>query len=413
MKNKIIISVLTVILVCMSVIFGYKIYQKEKEYKNNIQKRNEERDILNQIIDNYNEYVVTKSDVNLYYLNNDNNNYEKIGQVSKDITLHLEFLDSLSLDNKYFKLKDSDYYVSYQDVSRGEQEDTPNTNYKHYVPFDTDIVTNNPTNFYKDGKIVYSINNSFTLPIIINDTSYYYVEFNNELLAIKKDDVSKTVENKKNIEIATGIGVLNYHFFYQYQWEGCNETICLDVNRFEEQLKYLKDNNFYTASMEDMSLWMDKKIRLPKKTAVITVDDGALGTDTHLPRLLEKYDLHGTLFLITAWWGKEKYVSPNLEIQSHGNNIHNYLGEALYKTKAELLDDFSKSINALDGEKTAFCYPFYSHNETVRSAVRESGFKIAFAGGNVKATQNNDRYQINRYVIFDTTSLEQFKLMVN
>ena len=123
--------------------------------------------------------------------------------------------------------------------------------------------------------------------------------------------------------------------------------------------------------MKDMSLWMQKKIQLPKKTAVITIDDGAMGTDTHLIELLEKYDLHGTLFLITAWWPKEKYVSDNLEIQSHGNDIHNFQGEALYKTKQQLLTDFQLSIQALDGENTAFCYPFYAHNMTVRSAVKE------------------------------------------
>ena len=117
--------------------------------------------------------------------------------------------------------------------------------------------------------------------------------------------------------------------------------------------------------------------------------------------------------MITAWWPKENYISDNLEIQSHGDNIHNYIAEALYKSKQQLLTDFKLSIDKLDGENTAFCYPFYAQNQTVRSTVSELGFKIAFVGGNAKATQNNNRYQINRYVVLDTITMNQFINMVN
>ena len=118
------------------------------------------------------------------------------------------------------------------------------------------------------------------------------------------------------------------------------------------------------------------------------------------------------MFLITAWWPKDRYKSDNLEIQSHGHDIHNYTNEALYKTKTQLLTDFKKSIELLDGENKAFCYPFYAHNQTVRNAVKESGFKIAFVGGNTKANQSNDLYQIRRYVIYGSITMNQFKNMV-
>ncbi len=409
MKKKIVVFIVVFILILCGVggIFGYNIYREKEKQK----LEEEEQKVLEQIKNNYNEFVVSKDSINLYKLQD--GKYEIIGQISKDINIHLDLLENLSLENKYFKLANSDYYVYFQDVIKGEPV-VSNINYKKYVPFDNDIITKNPTTFYKNDEIVYIINESFTFPIIINDSDCYYVEFDDQLFRIKKDNVEKTVENKRNIDVASEIGVLNYHFFYDgSKNEACGEIICLDTAKFEQHLKYLKDNDFYTATMEDMSLWMYKKIQLPKKTAVITVDDGALGTNTHLPRLLEQYDLHGTLFLITAWWPKEKYISPNLEIQSHGDNIHNYTGEALYKTKDQLLEDFSKSINALEGENTAFCYPFYAHNETVRSAVKESGFKIAFAGGNTKASQSNDPYQIRRYVIYDYTTLDQFISMVN
>lgn len=418
-KKGLIISVICILILLIGgSIGGYLYYQNYKEEQLRIKlekkKREEEKKLLNAIKSNYSEYVTVTNDTKLYKLKD--KKYEESGQVSKGSYLVLAKDEEITLEDEYFKLANIDYYISYKDITPAEMQKIDNK-YKNYVPFDFDIITKNPTNFYLDDKLIYSINNSVQLPVIINDSSYYYVEFDNKLLGIKKDNIEKTVEAIRNVEVASKIGVLNYHFFYDPNiGESCNETICLKTSKFEEQLKYLKDNGFYTATMNDMSLWMEKKIRLPKKTTVLTVDDGALGTNTHLIDLLEKYDLHGTLFLITAWWSKDNYISDNLEIQSHGNDIHDFtkaVHPALTMTKEQLLNDFKISIDALDGEKTAFCYPFYAHNETVRSAVRESGFKIAFVGGNIKATQNNNPYMINRYVILSNITLNRFISMVN
>lgn len=416
-KKRLIIILCILILIIVGGIGGGLYYQNYKAEQARIaqeKKEKEEKELLEDIANHYSEYVTTNKDAKLYKL--ENKKYTEIGQVSKDSYITLEQKGEFSINEQYFKILNLDYYVFYKDITPNEEQEIDD-DYKNYVPFDFDIVTKKPTNFYLEDTLVYSVNDSFQLPVIINDTDSYYVEFDDRLFKIKKDNVEKNIEVKRNKEVATDIGVLNYHFFYSSaKGESCNEIICLDTARFEEQLKYLKDNNFYTATMKDMSLWMEKKIRLPKKTAVITVDDGAMGTGTHngnkLNPLLEKYDLHGTLFLITAWWPKENYISPNLEIQSHGNDIHNYTNEALYKTKDQLLSDFTTSAKLL-GDNTAFCYPYYAHNDTVRSAVKESGYKIAFVGGNTKANQNNDPYQIRRYVIYSYTTLNQFINMVN
>ena len=417
-KKIIVIIILILVLIIGGVIgfFGYKKYTDEKKQQELLEKkRKEEEKLLNDIKNSYSENVITNKDSKLYVLKD--NKYEESGSITKDSYIELAQKGELELTDKYFKLSNLDYYIYYQDVTPTEKQIIDN-HYKNYVPFDFDIVTGDTTNFYLGDKLIYTINSSLQLPVIIDEDNYYYVEFDNRLYMVKKEEVTSTIDVPRNIEVATNIGVLNYHFFYDPTiGESCNEIICLTTQKFEEQLQYLKNNNFYTATMNDMSLWMNKKIRLPKKTAVLTVDDGAMGTSVEngnkLGPLLEKYDLHATLFLITGWWPKENYISPNLEIQSHGDNIHNVTGEAKTKTKEFLLNDFKTSIDKLGGENTAFCYPFYAHNETVRSAVRESGFKIAFIGGNRKASQYNDPYQIYRYVVLNNITLNQFINMVN
>lgn len=222
---------------------------------------------------------------------------------------------------------------------------------------------------------------------------------------------------------ATQVAVLNYHFFYDgSQGNHCGESICLDSRKFEEQLKYLKDNGYKTLTIEEYRAWIYGEIEVPRKSVLLTVDDGAMGTGktngNQLIPLLEKYDLHATLFLITAWWPKENYLSPNLDVESHGYDIHinatcngSSKARALCLSKNELIADLNESVRLL-GTKTAFCYPFYASNETVRQATKEAGFKLGFGGGNVKSTRNSHKYLIPRYPIYDSITMAQFKNMI-
>ena len=192
----------------------------------------------------------------------------------------------------------------------------------------------------------------------------------------------------------------------------CRQAICILDTQYEEQLKYLKDNDYYTISMKEFELWMDKKINLPEKTVLITIDDGWYVSRNI--ELLEKYDLYATLFLIGSLASPNDYKSNNLEIHSHGFNIHNIgecpggLGGAiLCKDRNYLLEDLRKSSESLNNT-TYFCYPFYEYNNYSISILKEANYTMAFKGGNVKATQDDDKFQIPRYRITNGTTLNDF-----
>ena len=233
----------------------------------------------------------------------------------------------------------------------------------------------------------------------------------------------KGIKEVKVTNNATSIAVLNYHFFYDGKTEACNESICLDISNFRKQLDYLRDNGYKTLTMKEFNDWMDKKITLPKKSVLLTIDDGAMGTSfingNKLIPILEEYKMHATLFLITAWWDVNNYKSEYLEVYSHGNNLHdsyycnnNGCGyKGLKLSKEELVKDLNKSVNEL-GTNLAFCYPFYQKNNTMVEALKETGFKIAFVGGNRKAKQSDYKYAVPRYVIYKGTSLNGFINMI-
>lgn len=218
-----------------------------------------------------------------------------------------------------------------------------------------------------------------------------------------------------------GIAVLNYHFFYDPSLgESCNESICLDVKKFKQQLNYLRDNGYKTLKIEEFRKWIYGEIDLPQKSVLITVDDGAMGTGRHngnkLIPILEEYNMNATLFLISGWWDINNYRSNNLDIQSHTNDMHQYgsckKGQLVCASYDEALTDLKKSLSII-GNNTSFCYPFYSFNNTAIQAVKDAGFKIAFAGGNKKATRNSNKYTIPRYPIHKNTSIDQFKKIIS
>ncbi len=238
-----------------------------------------------------------------------------------------------------------------------------------------------------------------------------------------ENSITRKVKVVNKSDTADKIAILNYHFFYDINNNNCHESICLRTDRFRQQLQYLKDNNFHTLTIHEFVQWMYGEIEIPKKSVLITIDDGGKGTSktsgNYLIPLLEEYKMHGTLFLISAWWNPIEYKSDYLDVQSHGYDIH-YESRSWcqYRSKGncipydDLVKDLKKSIEVVKDD-TSFCFPFYEYTDSSIKAVKESGFKVAFIGGYRKASRDDDKYKVPRYPIYDSTSIQQFKNMVN
>lgn len=244
-----------------------------------------------------------------------------------------------------------------------------------------------------------------------------------ELVYTVKDSSNNEASITRTINVvdsvATKIPILNYHFFYN-DGDGCRENLCVHVNKFREQLNYLKENGYYTITIKEFTDWMYGNIELPNKSVLITIDDGGWGTGTdkgnYLIPALEENDMYATLFLVTGFWGPEAYQSPNLDVESHTNNLH-YEQRCGHRSKVNcvsyetVLNDLKETIDIL-GTKEAFCFPFYEATDTSVRAVKDAGFKVSFAGKGGNVTRSTDKYRIPRYAVYDSTTMDQFIKMV-
>lgn len=240
---------------------------------------------------------------------------------------------------------------------------------------------------------------------------------------LKMANGEKVVETppKKQTNYVQGVPVLNYHFFYDPTLgEECYEGICLTTQKFREHLEYLKNNNFKILTMNEFVKWIYGEIDIPEKSVLITIDDGAKGTGAHngnkLIPLLEEYKMHATLFLIAGWWNISNYQSKYLEVQSHTYDMHKYgdcgKGQLVCANYENAKQDLQKSLDII-GNNTSFCYPFYSYDNEAIQAIKDLGFKVAFAGGNRDATRNSNKYLIPRYPIHSNITMDRFKEIVN
>lgn len=414
MKKKIIIGITIIGFILIIVGFSFSILSNSK-----ISKPDTDKDSINlsKVKEKYQPYVKSTKEVTLY--KNINGKYEKRGSLNKDQTIALNTERELPLteDAYYFQLKDMEYYVYYEDIESSSPL-TEDYQYKNYIPFNENAITQEKTNFYRDNDLVFSIEESINLPIIIKDNEYYYVEYANQLLAVKKNEVEVEQASNSSEEIANGIAVLNYHFFYDNSNRNeCQQIICHSVNQFRSHLDYMKSNNYYTLKMKDMELFVDGKINLPKKSVLITIDDGWLAEKGI--ELLNEYKMNATVFLITSSYLPEGFTSEYVEAHSHGDNLHftgacpGGQGGAIKCYEEEiLLKDLETSRNKLHGS-TVFCYPFYEYNDYSISVLQKAGFTMAFIGGNRKVRVGDNKMKLTRYPIVSSTTVDGLARMLN
>ena len=419
-QKKPIIKILIIVLLVISLLaIGFYFW-----YQSNQQKLEELRQssLLEDIQKHYSEYVATNKETTIYQLTD--NGYVERGKLKEGAELILEQIE-LTYKDEYLKTNtfEEEYYIHYKDIDVIEElTENKDNRYKKYIVFNKNIITKNPTSFYdKEGNLVYTFDKSFDLPIIINKKDIYGVEYNNQLLYVKQEDVGETKDSKNTDKKNTsGITVLNYHFFFDStsatEREKCYHVICLSNNNFRKHLDYIKNNGIFTTTMEELEMYIDRQIQLPKSVS-ITIDDGwraNIGS-----KILTEYKLNATVFLISKTWDPKKIRTDYVEIHSHGHDLHNQGvcpggqgGGIKCLEKTKLLADLKASREALSGT-TVFCYPFYEYNDYSIKVLKEAGFTMAFGGygegGKYKAAPGINKFKIPRYVIYNYTTAANIK----
>ena len=213
-----------------------------------------------------------------------------------------------------------------------------------------------------------------------------------------------------------GLPVLMYHFFFdKSKGEKGADGNWLEIKKFEEQMKYLHDKKYYLPAWSEVASYVKGKTKLPKKSVVITIDDGHPSLLSLAKPILIKYNIKATSFSMTKNVKKNinstPHNTPYIEYQSHTHDMHrrDRQGKGVfistdYKTAYNDLIKSKKILNSAD----AFAYPFGHYNNHAVKVLKAAGFKLAFTTEYAKVRPKMNRYKLPRIRISAEDSLNSF-----
>lgn len=414
-KKGVIVLIVILSLVIIFSVIGIILFINHQNEQKNIE---EEKQYIEKIKKNYNKQVETVKETNLY-----NNKNEVIGKINSGVKISLKEKSIDDVGDDYFELELFDnHYVFFEDVKVVDSLQEKDNYYKNYIVFNENCITDDKTKFYdKDFNYLYEVNTIVDLPIYIKEDEFYGVEFNDELVYLKKDEVSIKESNNTQEVNAKSIPVLLYHFFHTHnRYENWKSVISLRTDKFEQQLKYLTDNDFMTLKMRDLELYLEGKVQIRENSVVLTIDDGNDTIYSLAYPIIEKYGVNVTVFAITSRDEKAIDKETNLmEFHSHTHNMH-ITGKCkggqggLFKCVDynEGLEDLKKSRELLNNT-TYLAYPFGEYTDLSINLLKDAGYTMALTTNYGNAKVGDNKYLIPRIYIYNQYTLNTFKSIVN
>ncbi len=251
-------------------------------------------------------------------------------------------------------------------------------------------------------------------------------------------DVTYTVRNSENMEASItrtvhvvddmdvdddGISVLMYHYVYD---EG-NPPAKMDANyisstKLEAELKWLSDNGYYYPSFAELRAYLEGTHSLPKKSVVLTFDDGEQGFLDYGTPLLNKYHVPATSYIIGSDPNfTEKvstYMSEYVSFQSHtydlhrdGNTNKGKGGKIWDLDQASLEQDCNQAIAQLH-DAQSLAYPYGDCPDFAPAALEDCGYLCAFTVQNDQMRKGDNPYKLPRVRMFGSSALEGFEYQV-
>jgi len=196
---------------------------------------------------------------------------------------------------------------------------------------------------------------------------------------------------------------------------------------FAAQMDYLARNAYHVLTLKELAAFVAGREPVPKKSVVITIDDGYRATyDVAFP-VLKKHSFHATVFLYSDFVGagdalsyaqmKELTASGLIEIQPHSKTHANLTLRLPDESDARYRERLRREVDApidvirdrLATQSHAYAYPYGDVNEAVIDLLARKGVTLGFTvtpGGNGFFAYP---YMLRRSMIFGNEDLETFK----
>ena len=267
----------------------------------------------------------------------------------------------------------------------------------------------------KNAKVVGQIQPNMTIQVQRLKGNYFPIIMGGKTGYIHKDQ----------LKVQTGIPVLMYHDILRTKTD--NNTSTLEIEKFKEQMNYLKKNGWTTITPSQLEAWVTKKATLPKKSVLITFDDGYQSTIDLAYPILKTHGFQATSFLITSRINRPGTVSElgmiqTQDVYSYQNHTHafhmynSYTNMSLLQQESEgaIFDDLELANNSIeeilgyDYRVTALAYPYGKRSPQAIRALKSAGMTSGYTIDEGNVFQGDSLFELKRQRIHSSMTLKDF-----
>ncbi|WP_443659102.1 polysaccharide deacetylase family protein [Clostridium algidicarnis] len=243
----------------------------------------------------------------------------------------------------------------------------------------------------------------------------------------KEEDQENSEEEKKEEELEdrfegmelkdnlVGVPILYYHSVEKSE----DNELRIAPEKFRGQLKYLKDNNYVSLTLQELQSYITQNMPIPKNSVVITFDDGYKDNYDNAYPILKEFGYTATIFVISGLIDKDpnylnsdhiKEMSKNgIEIGSHSINHENLL-EISKEDKIETITKSKQDLEKLiEKPVISIAYPFGKFNDDIVNITKGAGYTLGFTIDKGWGNGKEDPLKLSRVYISAFITDESFK----
>ena len=201
--------------------------------------------------------------------------------------------------------------------------------------------------------------------------------------------------------------------------------LTIAVKTFDEQMRYLKAQGFHVLSLSEFYDFVSLKRQIPRKSVVLTFDDGYKSFIQYAYPILKELGFSATLFVYTdfvgagrnalTWTELKKLAEEGFQVEAH-TKTH---GD-LRRTAKESNEEYARRLKTelelprnlfqkhLDRYPQTLAYPYGAQDAGVVEKTKEDGYVAAFTVHRQGNPSFVDPFRIHRSQIYSEMSLEDF-----
>ena len=185
---------------------------------------------------------------------------------------------------------------------------------------------------------------------------------------------------------------------------------------FKKYIDYLKEFNYHTITLAQLSLALYEGAELPLNPVIITFDDGNRNVFDNAFPLMSDYGFVGVVYVITNRINLNGFLTEDQlhqmidsgwEVGSHGRK-HIDLVEQPEALRDEVGNSKKELEQLLGIQVISFAYPFGKADNKAKDWVKQIGYRVALGLGISNKHSASSRFYLSRREVKSELPLDEF-----